>query len=156
MTVLERRTTRARRAGVGVGSYLVVGAVALVVGMLAALGLQHAGVTSGPSQEVSDRGTAATAHLAGLWESGLAQQAAIHEQRLLQGRIEAGVAQQQAITQQHSLLPGRIEAGRAQQQAIRGVDGFADAWTLRGAEMSSHRDDLIESGHAQQAAISGN
>lgn len=146
MTVLERRAARARRAGAGLWPYLVVGAVALVVGMLAAYGLQRVAATPQPA---TDRGAAATANLAGLWESGLAQQAAIHEQHLLQGRMEAGLVQLTAIKEWHILLQGRIEAGLAQQQAIRGADGFRGAWTMRGKEMTRHVDDLFDSGLAQ-------
>ncbi|MGB8360263.1 MAG: hypothetical protein WCE80_02575 [Acidimicrobiia bacterium] len=164
MTVLERRAARARRAGVDLVPYLVVGAVALVVGMLAAYGLQQVGGAPEPTQAGADRGAAATVNLAGLWESGLAQQAAIHEQHLLQGRIEAGLAQQQAIGGADGF--GEAWTMRGEEMARHVDDLFhsglaqsgqtVSAWFYRGAEMSNHLEGLIESGQAQQAAISGN
>lgn len=186
MTVLERRATRVERVGVGFGSYLVVGLVALVLGMLAAYGLQRAASTPVLAPTEADRGAAVTTNLAGLWQSGLAQQAVIQEHHLLQGRIEAGLAQQQVMTQRYAVIQGRIESGLAQQAAIKAIHGFhdawmmrgeamthfvddlvtsglavrdssfSDAWSQRGAEMSSHLEGLVKSGEAQQAVIAGN
>lgn len=114
MTVIGRRTTRAQ-AGGGVGSYLVVGVVALAIGMAAAYGLLRIGETRGEieAHPTATEGSAlVTANLSGLWESGLAQQhamasaGAFRNARTTRGRkmsnhldalIVSGLAQQAAI-----------------------------------------------------------
>lgn len=141
MAVLHSRVTSGiERKHYGLGSYLVVALVAVAVGVGAAAGFaQVVGEASltGTHEATVVRGDAVGSNLPELWESGIAQQAAVNEAALMQNRIGVGVIQGQAI-QQQALINARIDSGLAQQAVI-------------------HEQQLlqsrIESGLAQRAAI---
>lgn len=163
---------------VGLGSYLVVGLLAVAVGVGAAIGfnaITGEAEATAAQQAATVRAEGVGENLAGIWQSGLAQSAALEEHAILQGRVEAGLAQAAAIAEQQ-LLQGRIEAGLAQKEAIHRQNSFSEAWEMRGAEMTrfyghlvpnsvddawsmrgeavtDHLDGLTTSGLAQQEAI---
>lgn len=154
MTVLDKRAA----SGIdtkGLRAYLVTGAIALVVGVGAAWAYTEltTEVPMAPAT-VDVRSAAIGQHLDELWSSGLAQQAAINQARILQGRVESGLAQQKAM-QDARVLQGRIESGLAQQSAIESARSAHDAMVVRGDAVADHLEGLIESGLAQQAAIAG-
>jgi hypothetical protein len=122
----------------GLGSYIVVGLLAAAVGVGAVTGLNA--ITGEDEASIAGQAAAVRAegageNLAGLWQSGLAQSAAINEYAIVQSRVEAGLAQAAAIAE-HNLLQGRIEAGLAQKAVIERQRAFQEAWEMRGAEMT--------------------
>lgn len=162
----------------GLGSYMVVGLLAVAVGVGAVAGLNaisgEAELTTA-QRAVAVRAEGVGENLAGLWQSGLAQSAAIEEYAIVQGRIEAGLAQAAAL-EEYQLLQGRIEAGLAQKAVMERQRAFQEAWEMRGAEMTriyghlvpnsfdeawsmrgeamaDHLNDLTTSGLAQKEAI---
>ncbi|MGD2102966.1 MAG: hypothetical protein PVG83_12105 [Acidimicrobiia bacterium] len=181
MTVLGNRATPVQQTGAGIGVLATVGIVAVAVGLVVGLNLKETVSGASTAAQTTDRGTAVTAKLADVWESGLAQQqamwdqaaaletaaeisartaaglaqlAAVKAQTPLQARIEAGIAQHDAITQPQALLQNRVESGLAQSEAIAGVSSFVDAWIMRGEETSNHVDVLTSSGLVQGASLS--
>ncbi|MEE8376635.1 MAG: hypothetical protein V3S26_09985 [Acidimicrobiia bacterium] len=136
----------------GFVKYVGVGIVAVAVGVGAVFGVS---TLTGPSEAAAHRaafirGSQVAENVDALTTSGLAQQAAIQSQAVLESRFEAGLAQRTAIEQQQ-LLQSRIQAGLAQAGAIGSARSAQDAWQMRGAAMASHVDELIASGLAQQA-----
>jgi len=69
-------------------------------------------------------------------EAGLAQQAAMDDYAQLQGRFEAGLAQQAAVDD-YAQLQGRFEAGLAQQAAMSQRQGRIDAGRVQAGAIDS-------------------
>lgn len=182
MTVLQKTAaTGVEKKAYGIGSYLIVGLIAVAVGAGAVAGFNSlaSGTNDAILQGRIEAGFAQRTAIAQLnlqnarIEAGLAQQSAIyqqqllqsriesglaqskamtHEASLLQSRIESGLAQSQAMTQEATLLQSRIQSGLAQQQAIKSANAFREAWAMRGEEMTNHLDALVASGEATRNA----
>ena len=166
MTAVGRTETRVGVGGRRLGSHFVVGVVALAIGMAAAYGLERIGETqqaTAAQQTATSRGAAMTTNLSGLWESGLAQQAAMRDQTLIQGRVDSGLARDaitstaivhDAWTMRGREMPNHFDALTTSGLA-QGAGGATDARSDIGEEMANHLDALISSGLAQQRAIRG-
>lgn len=129
----------------GLGSYIVVGLLAVAVGVGAVAGFNaiagEAGLSAAQRAAVL-RADGVGENLAGLWQSGLAQSAALEEYAVVQSRIEAGVAQSAALAERE-LLQSRVEAGLAQKAIIEREQAFQRAWEMRGAEMTRFYGHLV-------------
>lgn len=157
MTVLDKRSA----SGVdvrGIGRYLTVGVASVALGIGLGVGIDRISAAENQTpahQAMAVRGAAVGEHLDSLWQSGLAQQHAIRDAALLQGRVESGLAQQEAMFAEAHILQGRIESGLAQHDAVVSANSAKDAMQMRGAAMADHLDGLIESGKATQNALHG-
>jgi hypothetical protein len=135
MTVLERHTRT--RSHYGFVPYLLVGALSVAIGV--GVGLNVGSVADGvfesvPQQAMVERGAEVGEHLESIWATGLAQQQALGEARILEHRIDTGLIQGELI--------------RAEMAPLR-------AMHMRGEAVADHLDSLINTGLIQQELIRG-